>query len=63
MAPPQRRHIVLEALRTLFLICSLGTSQALEDVKLKFAKDLWCNPSLVEYDGSYLAAIKTTSFK
>jgi hypothetical protein len=57
----QQKHLLFSAalLQTLLI----STSQAMGDVKLKFAKELWCNPSLVEYDGSYLSAIKTTSFK
>ncbi|KAJ9516862.1 hypothetical protein V8C86DRAFT_2474351 [Haematococcus lacustris] len=46
------------ALTLLFTEC-----WAAQDIKLAWAKDRWCNPSLVEYHGDHISAAKTTDFK
>lgn len=35
----------------------------LRDERLGFARSRWCNPSLAEFRGSYIAAVKHTDFR
>ncbi len=49
--------------RTALLLLVTHSALGVQDVKLGFAQDGWCNPSLVEFGDESFSSVKTTTFK